>query len=141
MEPLLDKNRFPHLYVISASAGTGKTFALSKRIAAYLLSNIKNNDLRNILAITFTINAAKEMKKRVLNWLKGLALSDGFIYSMLGISEKEREFYYVKAIHLIDNIFKTFSRMLCPFSIGYVDDIPIPPDKTILSIFIHYSQM
>ncbi len=108
MEPLLDKNRFPHLYVISASAGTGKTFALSKRIAAYLLSNIKNNDLRNILAITFTINAAKEMKKRVLNWLKGLALSDGFIYSMLGISEKEREFYSVKAIHLIDNILTSY---------------------------------
>lgn len=71
----LDKDlNFPHFILIKASAGTGKTHALTLRFIQFLLSPLipqkTKADLRNILAITFTRNAAKEMKFRVLDWLK-----------------------------------------------------------------------
>ncbi len=49
--------------VIIAGAGSGKTTVLTKRIS-YLYS--KDNDPREILAITFTNKAAKEMKERLI---------------------------------------------------------------------------
>jgi ATP-dependent exoDNAse (exonuclease V) beta subunit len=68
---------FPHLFVLEASAGTGKTHALARRYVQFALSSardIPHNDLPNILAITFTNKAAREMKERILEWLKKLAL-------------------------------------------------------------------
>ncbi len=63
--------QFPHIVILKASAGSGKTHALTKRYIQLLLSDyIKYKDLRNILAITFSNNAAKEMKERILAWLK-----------------------------------------------------------------------
>jgi ATP-dependent helicase/nuclease subunit A len=63
--------RLPHFTVISASAGSGKTHTLTLKILQLLLSNrIPNNRLNNILAITFTKNAAAEMRRRVLEYLK-----------------------------------------------------------------------
>ena len=77
----LDKDlNFPHFILIKASAGTGKTHALTLRFIQFLLSPLipqkTNADLRNILAITFTRNAAKEMKFRVLDWLKKCYFGD-----------------------------------------------------------------
>ncbi len=66
---------FPHVLVIEASAGSGKTHTLAKRYIQFILSDqIPYNDPRHILAITFTNNAANEMKERILEWLKKLAL-------------------------------------------------------------------
>jgi len=63
--------RFPEFILLRASAGTGKTHALTLRFTQFLLSErIRNNLPRQILAITFTRNAAKEMKSRILGWLK-----------------------------------------------------------------------
>ncbi len=68
---------FPSFTVLKASAGSGKTYALTERFVQFLLSeSIPRNDLRNILAITFSNNASKEMKERVLLWLKSLCLGD-----------------------------------------------------------------
>ncbi len=62
---------FPHITVLRASAGSGKTYALAERFVQFILSEkIPKNQLRNILAITFSNNAAKEMKERILSWLK-----------------------------------------------------------------------
>ena len=60
--------RFPHIYSVEASAGSGKTYTLTLRVLQFLLSsrNIKNNSLINILGITFTNNSAKEMKTQEL---------------------------------------------------------------------------
>ena len=67
--------RFPHALLISASAGSGKTYTLTQRYVQFLLSEkVPGNDLSGILAVTFTNNAAKEMKARILSWLKDLAL-------------------------------------------------------------------
>jgi len=79
---------FPEFVLLRASAGSGKTHALSLRYVQFLLSDeIKKKlkestggaaraDLPNILAITFTKNAAHEMKDRILDWLKGSYFGD-----------------------------------------------------------------
>ncbi|MBI5076417.1 MAG: UvrD-helicase domain-containing protein [Nitrospirae bacterium] len=70
-----NEHTFPHSIVLKASAGSGKTHALTLRFVAFLLSKtIKKNGLRNILAITFSNNAAAEMRSRILLWLKALSL-------------------------------------------------------------------
>lgn len=68
---------FPHFIIIKASAGAGKTFELTKRLAQFLiLPNINHREFKNILAITFSNMATKEMKERTIYWLKALALKD-----------------------------------------------------------------
>ena len=80
MPTILSKDsalHFPHVAILDASAGSGKTTALTQRLAQFLLSNqIPHNQLRSILAITFTNLAATEMKQRVLQLLKGAARGD-----------------------------------------------------------------
>ena len=71
---------FPEVIVVEASAGAGKTYELSKRYLQLLINpHFKSTpiSLRNILAITFTNKATIEMKKRILDFLKKIAL-DGF---------------------------------------------------------------
>ena len=67
----------PEVRVVEASAGSGKTYALAKRYVQLIL----NPDLdlgpippRNVLALTFTNKAAFEMKARILEFLKRIAL-------------------------------------------------------------------
>ncbi|MBN2198943.1 MAG: UvrD-helicase domain-containing protein [Candidatus Aminicenantes bacterium] len=72
--------RFPRFVLLKASAGAGKTHALSLWYLQLLLSEDVGrrtpNDLSNILAITFTKNSVREMKSRILSWLKDLAFGD-----------------------------------------------------------------
>lgn len=49
--------------LVSASAGSGKTEVLSKRILSKIL--LKKSSIKNILAMTFTNAAAAEMKNRI----------------------------------------------------------------------------
>jgi ATP-dependent exoDNAse (exonuclease V) beta subunit len=66
----------PEVRVVEASAGSGKTFALAKRyVQLLILSSSSPAGLRSILAITFTNKAAVEMKARILDFLKKIALS------------------------------------------------------------------
>jgi len=78
--PIIEKDselKFPHFTVLKASAGSGKTHMLTKRFVQFILSEkISKNSLRNILAITFSNNASKEMKGRILYWLKLLHFGD-----------------------------------------------------------------
>ncbi|WP_139150348.1 UvrD-helicase domain-containing protein [Flagellimonas zhangzhouensis] len=55
-----------HFKIYSASAGSGKTYALAKTYIKLLLFNDSPNKFRQILAITFTNKAVDEMKTRVL---------------------------------------------------------------------------
>lgn len=79
-EPVLIKDtdlKFPHFTVLKASAGSGKTRTLTERFVQFLLSGkIPRNNLRNMLAITFSNNAAKEMKERTLSRLKEVYFGD-----------------------------------------------------------------
>ncbi len=67
--------QLPEFTLVTASAGSGKTTELTRRYLQLLMTGgIPFNNLRHILAITFTKNAAKEMKERILDMLKGAAL-------------------------------------------------------------------
>ena len=69
---------FPEVRVVEASAGSGKTFCLARRYIQLLLGASLNNPLafRNILAVTFTNKASLEMKTRILEVLKKIALKN-----------------------------------------------------------------
>ena len=73
----------PQNILLKASAGSGKTHALSLRFLKFVLDpaasmrgGIAAPLLSNVLAITFTKNAAREMKERILGWLKETAFGD-----------------------------------------------------------------
>jgi len=76
--PLKDSElKFPHIFLIHSSAGSGKTENLAYRYIQFILSDkIPKNSISNLLAVTFTENSAKEMKNRIINILKKLALED-----------------------------------------------------------------
>ena len=59
--------------IIGASAGTGKTHALSNRYLVLLVSGV---DCQTILATTFTKKGAGEILDRIVQRLSGAALSD-----------------------------------------------------------------
>jgi ATP-dependent helicase/nuclease subunit A len=74
---VLSDEDFPQVFIVEASAGSGKTYTLAKRYVSLLLDpRLKPADipLSSILAITFTNKAAFEMKARILELLKKIAL-------------------------------------------------------------------
>ena len=56
--------------VVEACAGSGKTWLLASRILRLLLAGVAPGE---ILAITFTRKAAREIEERVVDWLRLLA--------------------------------------------------------------------
>ena len=104
--------KFPHALLISASAGSGKTYTLTQRYVQFLLSEkVPNNDLPNILAVTFTNNAAKEMKARILAWLKELALDKDCakMDETLRLVSLSRDEAHKKAQALVDRVIANYS--------------------------------
>nr|MBP6343650.1 UvrD-helicase domain-containing protein [Candidatus Omnitrophota bacterium] len=106
----------PEVRVVEASAGSGKTFALAKRYVQLLISSShQESALRTILAITFTNKAAIEMKARILEFLKKIALSKlsaaeyKEIVSPLNLTEEEaggRAFRVMEALIRNYNFFQ-----------------------------------
>lgn len=153
----LDKDgelRFPHIFLVEASAGSGKTYTLTLRILQFLLSDkIPNNKLTNILGVTFTNNSAKDMKRQVLDKLKSLRLglleagTAGYISDIVTFGRLEP----VKAAErLIDGILSNYH----DFQIMTIDsftskilkasalEIGLPPDfeiSTVSSTVIDYA--
>jgi superfamily I DNA/RNA helicase len=114
-EPVLEGDKtlkFPHALLISASAGSGKTYTLTQRYVQFLLSEkVPGNDLPNILAVTFTNNAAKEMKARILGWLKELALDRNCakMDETLALVSLSRDEVRKKAVELVDRVIANYS--------------------------------
>jgi ATP-dependent helicase/nuclease subunit A len=97
--------------VVSASAGSGKTTALTHRLVQLLLSDrIPHNDLRNILAVTFTNNAALDMKRRALELLRKAARGDkettATLGSLLSMDESQLR---IKAEFMVEEILDNYS--------------------------------
>lgn len=59
-------------YFLEASAGTGKTFAIEHLVVRLLLESEEPLQLKEILAVTFTKEAAHEMKTRIRKKLEGI---------------------------------------------------------------------
>lgn len=102
----------PELRVVNASAGAGKTYALAKRYIQLLLTPAQPI-LKNILAITFTNKAAVEMKERIIDFLKKLALGvfssaaeQKDILSSLGMTNETAK---RKAFFAMDSIVGSYS--------------------------------
>ncbi|UCD15452.1 MAG: UvrD-helicase domain-containing protein, partial [Candidatus Omnitrophota bacterium] len=102
--------------VVQASAGSGKTYALAKRYVGLLINspvNVEENLLKNILAITFTNKATVEMKERILELLKRIAL-DSFssrgeqedILSLFTIDKKSAQ---AKAAYIMDALIRHYN--------------------------------
>ncbi|HEC24875.1 MAG TPA: hypothetical protein ENI54_02515, partial [bacterium] len=117
---------FPHIFRLSASAGSGKTHSLVLRYVQFLLSagvkkpagdsggmDISTNGLNNITAITFTNKAANEMKERILRLLKKVAIGEKEeseqIRSIIDIAEESDESLSSRASILADNIIKNYT--------------------------------
>ncbi len=80
--PILDALEPSRSVVVEACAGSGKTWLLASRIVRLLLSGIAPGE---ILAITFTRKAAREIEERVVDWLHLLATgSDAQVLVFLG---------------------------------------------------------
>ncbi len=105
---------FPEFVLLKASAGSGKTHALSLRFVQFLLSErvgaVTGNDLANILAITFTRNAAREMKARILKWLKACHFRDPRETSqVLSIVSLDAERLAARAGETVDRILDEYT--------------------------------
>jgi ATP-dependent exoDNAse (exonuclease V) beta subunit len=103
--------RLPRVTVLKASAGSGKTYRLTQRYVQFLLSDkIPRNELRNLMAITFSNNASGEMRRDVLEWLKLLCLKDAErLREMTEVTSGGAEHLSRKAGELIENILSRFS--------------------------------
>lgn len=105
------KLHFPNFTLVSASAGSGKTHTLTLKILQLLLShNVPNNCLNNILAMTFTKNAAAEMRQRVLEYLKKAFHGDrevlDWLLALVSIDEGQLR---TRCGELIDTILQDYS--------------------------------
>jgi ATP-dependent exoDNAse (exonuclease V) beta subunit len=103
--------KFPHFTVLKASAGSGKTHTLTQRLVQFLISDkVPRNSLRNMLAITFSNNAAKEMKERTLSRLKEVYLGDeSEVLELSKITSFDIETMQKKAGFLIGEILDSYS--------------------------------
>ncbi len=113
-EPIIEKDsalKFPHFTVLKASAGSGKTHMLTKRFVQFILSEkISRNNLRNILAVTFSNNAAKEMRERIIEWLKLLYFKDpAKTEEMLEAVSTDRERLAEKAGRMVEEILRDYA--------------------------------
>ncbi len=75
----MEKIIYPHILIVQSSAGSGKTYNLALRYLQILLMEKKadlevKNRMNNILAISFTHKAAKEMQDRIMKWMKSIIL-------------------------------------------------------------------
>ncbi|MBF0216599.1 MAG: UvrD-helicase domain-containing protein [Candidatus Omnitrophica bacterium] len=70
---------FPGVDVVEASAGSGKTYALAKRFIQLLMHpgmDQFEDPLKSVMAVTFTNKATVEMRSRMIEFLKRIALDD-----------------------------------------------------------------
>ncbi|HPR64803.1 MAG TPA: UvrD-helicase domain-containing protein [Thermoanaerobaculia bacterium] len=110
---------FPHIQKLEASAGSGKTHALTARYLQFLLSDsVPSRGLSQLLAITFTNRAASEMKGRILEWLKKLILSDKAVTEeMVKLTGVQPDVLSLRAGEFLSAIFRNYQ----DFSVRTID--------------------
>ncbi|MBU3014609.1 RecB-like helicase [Poseidonibacter lekithochrous] len=122
---------------LKASAGSGKTFALTVRYITLLLLNAKPNE---ILTLTFTNKAANEMSERIYKTLLTLGDDEAYLNAIIKESELSKEEilgkknFLIKSftnanltIYTIDKFINSILREFCGY-IGISDDFEIKED-------------
>lgn len=107
------RGQSPQVVVVEASAGSGKTYCLAKRyvqLSLYLAAR-QTVPIQSILAITFTNKATLEMKSRILDFLKRIALKQlkpfevEDILKPLGLGENQASIF---AFALINDVIRQY---------------------------------
>lgn len=104
--------------IYKASAGSGKTYSLVYEYIKILIEN--PNEYKHILAVTFTNDATEEMKSRVLNQLKQLAVnpeSSPYIEKLIKDTGAESFHIGKRAAEALGNILHDYSN----FNISTID--------------------
>ena len=114
--------------ILKASAGSGKTYHLSKHYVELLLKDRLPERHRHILAVTFTNKATAEMKNRILSDLAKLAKTDPAAQKRL------TELLHDYGAFSVSTIDRFFQRTLKAFSreLGQFADYQIELDKEAL---------
>lgn len=107
----------PHLKVIRASAGSGKTYTLANEYLRLLFADTEN--FRHILAVTFTNKATNEMKSRIVRELH--TLSSGQPASMLADLMEHTEFTEKQIRNKAAIILKKILHQYSGFSVSTID--------------------
>ena len=124
---------------LKASAGSGKTFALTVRYISLLLLGAKPNE---ILTLTFTNKAANEMSERIYQTLLTLGDDEAYLDNICeqsGLNKKDilgKKSALVKlytnadlSIYTIDKFVNKILREFCGY-VGISDDFDIKEDDT-----------
>jgi len=124
---------------LKASAGSGKTFALTVRYITLLLLHAKPKE---ILTLTFTNKAANEMSERIYNTLLNLGEDEAYLKEIITQSKLSKEEILSKkqqliseysnstlSIFTIDKFINMILREFCGY-IGISDDFEIKEDDT-----------
>ena len=85
---------------LKASAGSGKTFALTVRYISLLLLGAKPSE---ILTLTFTNKAAAEMSQRVFNTLQTLGDDEAYLNEIIKVSNFTNNYLLIKSKILFQN--------------------------------------
>lgn len=103
--------------VLKASAGSGKTYRLSKAFIDRLLSSNDRYEYRHLLAVTFTNKATAEMKGRILSDLYKLSATDDKARRILTDILHDYSAFYVSTIDkFFQQALRAFSREIGQFS-------------------------
>ncbi len=129
---------FQRNLVVTAGAGTGKTSLLVGRLLSALLR--QHQDPSTVLAVTFTENAAKEMRERMVTmlravprWLDGDKLEDNiqYVLDQLDLSPANRG----RAEELLSEVdqlrIDTFHGFCLRFLRDHARTVSLPPDLDI----------
>lgn len=112
----LRESDFPHVQIVQASAGSGKTHTLTQRIVQFLMSKtVLNNKISNIMAITFTKNATNDIKNKVLDWLKKIhldLLTNGEKAQIMYLIGTDKKYLSDLASNSIDEILNNYSDLV-----------------------------
>ena len=114
--------------IYKASAGSGKTYTLSKTYLDLLLKAVSNTAYRNILAVTFTNKATEEMKERILKDLFKAGEKDSRARDILINLLHD---YSAFSVSTIDKFFQQALRAFAR-EIGHSGNYQIELDKTSL---------